>query len=80
MDSKEKPLNEPQDVAYFVCNHDFTDCSTEKQNLYFSGDNNGNMFKAVGRNNTLNGVSRKQYTNTCMSTFDVGQTWSCSEC
>jgi hypothetical protein len=53
-----KPLQAPQDV-YHVGDHmlhDFFDPGTPKHKVDYSGGNHGNMYKANGRNNAVNGV------------------------
>jgi hypothetical protein len=70
-----KLLQAPQDVhdvgGHIL--HDFFDPCTPKYKVDYICGNHGNMYKAKGRNNAVNGVYGEQYTNTGMSTFDKDQ-------
>jgi hypothetical protein len=68
-------LQAPQDVHDVGDHilHDFFDPGTPKHKVDYIGGNHGNMHKALGRNNAVNGLDGEQYTNTSMSTFDKDQ-------
>jgi hypothetical protein len=68
-------LQAPQDVHDVSDHilHDYFDPCTPKHKVDYIGGNHGNMYKALRRNNAVNGVDGEQHTNTGMPTFDKDQ-------